>query len=108
MGTHSSILAGKIPCTEEPTVHGVTKSWLRLKRLSTHTYGKVLFLPTLIFKFLKPYSEKEWTTLITNSNLQMKTTTKRSKMPNAIPNQFLHQFEEILTRKYLVKESQMP
>ena len=26
MGTHSSILAWEIPCTEEPTAHGVTKS----------------------------------------------------------------------------------
>ena len=34
MATHSSILAWKIPWTEEPgglhTVHGVTKSWIRL------------------------------------------------------------------------------
>ena len=26
MATHSSILAWEIPCTEEPTAHGVTKS----------------------------------------------------------------------------------
>ena len=33
MAAHSSILARKIPLTEEPgeaTVHGVTKSWTRL------------------------------------------------------------------------------
>ena len=33
MATHSSILAWKIPWTEEPggaTVHGVAKSWTRL------------------------------------------------------------------------------
>ena len=30
MATHSSILARRIPWTEEPTVHGVTKSWIRL------------------------------------------------------------------------------
>ena len=34
VATHSSILAWKIPWTEEPgglhTVHGVTKSWIRL------------------------------------------------------------------------------
>ena len=34
MATHSSILAWTIPWTEEPgglhTVHGVTKSWIRL------------------------------------------------------------------------------
>ena len=38
METHSSILAWRIPRTEKPggaTVHGVTQSWTRLKRLST-------------------------------------------------------------------------
>ena len=30
MATHSSILAWRIPWTEEPTVHGVAKSWTRL------------------------------------------------------------------------------
>ena len=30
MATHSSILSRRIPWTEEPTVHGVTKSWIRL------------------------------------------------------------------------------
>ena len=39
MATHSSILAWRIPWTEEPgglhTVHGVAKSWTRLKQLST-------------------------------------------------------------------------
>ena len=38
---HSSTLAWKIPWTEEPdrlhTVHRVTKSWTRLKRLDTFT-----------------------------------------------------------------------
>ena len=40
MATHSSILAWKIPCTEEPgrMVCGVTKSWTLLKSLSAHTY----------------------------------------------------------------------
>ena len=41
MATHSSILAWKIPWTEEPgglhTVHGVTKSWTHLSDLA-HTY----------------------------------------------------------------------
>ena len=38
MATNSSILAWRIPWTEEPGVlHGVTKSWTRLKRLSMHT-----------------------------------------------------------------------
>ena len=39
MATHSSILAWGIPQTEEPgglTVHRVTKSRMRLKRLSMH------------------------------------------------------------------------
>ena len=40
MATHSSILAWKIPWTEEPgrlhTVHGITQSWARPKRLSTN------------------------------------------------------------------------
>ena len=47
MATHSSILAWRIPWTEEPgsgvgvgaewvTVHEVTKSWKQLKQLSTH------------------------------------------------------------------------
>ena len=39
MATHSSILAWKIPWTERgawwATVHGVAKSWTRLKQLST-------------------------------------------------------------------------
>ena len=40
METHSSIIAWRIPWTEEPggaTVHKVTKSRTQLKRLSTHT-----------------------------------------------------------------------
>ena len=43
MATHSSILAWRIPRTEEPgglhTVHRVTKSWTQLKQLSTHACG---------------------------------------------------------------------
>ena len=41
MPTHSSILAWRIPWTEEPggaTVHGVTKSRARLKRLGTQGF----------------------------------------------------------------------
>ena len=30
MAIHCSILAWRIPWTEEPTVHGLTKSWTRL------------------------------------------------------------------------------
>ena len=37
MATHSSILAWRIPWTEEPGgLHGVTQSWTQLKRLSMH------------------------------------------------------------------------
>ena len=38
--THSSVLAWRIPMDRgdwQATVHRVTKSWTRLKRLSTHT-----------------------------------------------------------------------
>ena len=42
MATHSSILACRIPWTEEPewaTVHGVTQSWTRLSGFThTHTH----------------------------------------------------------------------
>ena len=34
--THPSVLAWRIPWTEEATVHRVTKSWTRLKQLSMH------------------------------------------------------------------------
>ena len=40
MATHSSILAWRIPRTEEPggaTIHGVAKSRTRLKQLNTYT-----------------------------------------------------------------------
>ena len=36
MATHSSVLVWRIPWTEEPTVHGVTKSLTRLEQLSMH------------------------------------------------------------------------
>ena len=43
MATHYSILAWRIQWMEEPgaTVHGITKSWTRLKRLSMHTHRDV-------------------------------------------------------------------
>ena len=37
MATYSSILAWRIPCTEEPTIHTDAKSWTYLKLLNTHT-----------------------------------------------------------------------
>ena len=37
MGTHSNILAWKIPWTKDPGGHRIAKSWTWLKRLSTHT-----------------------------------------------------------------------
>ena len=37
MATYSSILAWRIPWTEEPAVHRVAKSLTRLEQLSTHT-----------------------------------------------------------------------
>ena len=45
MATHSSVLAWRIPGTEEPgaTVRGVTQSWARLKRLSTRSRRKVVY-----------------------------------------------------------------
>ena len=45
MALHSSILAWRIPGTEEPgglhTVHGVTKTRLKLLSLQAHPYGYV-------------------------------------------------------------------
>ena len=41
MATHSSILAWRIPWTEEPGgVHGVAKNQTQQKELSTHSPGK--------------------------------------------------------------------
>ena len=46
MATHSSILAWKIPWTEEPdyslqaTVHGVAKNWTRLSNFTTSSRGQ--------------------------------------------------------------------
>ena len=42
MATHSSILAWKIPWTEEPTVHGVAKSQTQLSNFtSLHIHPKL-------------------------------------------------------------------
>ena len=43
MATHSSILAWKIPCTEEPgrlQVHGVTKNQTRMREFHFYSYYK--------------------------------------------------------------------
>ena len=41
MATHSSVLAWRIPWTEEPVMgHGVTKSWAQLKRFSMLPTGR--------------------------------------------------------------------
>ena len=56
METHSSILAWRIPWTEEPgnTVHVVAKSGTQLNRLRTHTLPVLycsIFLLLFITKF---------------------------------------------------------
>ena len=46
MATHSSILAWRIPWTEEPgglRVHRIAKSWTRLKQFSTHSWFTLLY-----------------------------------------------------------------
>ena len=43
MATHSSILAWRIPCREEPeaaTTHGVAKIWTQLSDFHFHLMGK--------------------------------------------------------------------
>ena len=52
MATHSSILAWRIPWTEEPggpQSTGSTKSWTRLKWLSTHTHIKQITNNDLLY-----------------------------------------------------------
>ena len=50
MATHSSILAWRIPWTEEPTVYGVAKSQAQLKRLPTQTLWESLNLTRSLFR----------------------------------------------------------
>ena len=54
MATHSSILAWRIPWTEEPGgLHGVAKSWTRLKWLSMHAISwEVLIWIDMILTWL--------------------------------------------------------
>ena len=40
MAIHSSIFVWRIPWTEQPTVHKITKRQTQLNRLSTHMYAK--------------------------------------------------------------------
>ena len=44
MATHSSILAWRVPWTEEPGVHGVTKSWTQLSNQQFHFFHLVLYI----------------------------------------------------------------
>ena len=51
MATHSNILAWRIPWTEEPgraTVHRVTKTWTRLKQLSTHALRRHMYILSVL------------------------------------------------------------
>ena len=66
MATHSSILAWRVPRTEEPawwaTVHRVAKSQTQLKQLSTHTnaYRYIHLksdLSSLLFLYV-PFNQK--------------------------------------------------
>ena len=62
MATHSSILAWRIPWTEEPgglQVHRSTQSWTQLKWLSTHLFCCYLFGFHFLFdvEFFCMYSE---------------------------------------------------
>ena len=56
MATHSSVLAWRIPWTEEPgslTVHGVAKSWMRLNTSTYNLFLKiVLSLREFLWKFV--------------------------------------------------------
>ena len=49
MATHSSVLAWRIPRTEEAAVYGVTQSWTRLKQLSSVSYRTYVMLDIKIY-----------------------------------------------------------
>ena len=52
MATHSSILAWRIPWTEEPgglTVDGVTKIWIQLKRLNMYACRIYIYIYIYIY-----------------------------------------------------------
>ena len=73
MATHSSILAWRIPMDGGvwwATVHGLTKSWTQLKRLSTHTHKKQLlsaYVPGNLLDPLHRSSHLNPSTLMNNS-----------------------------------------
>ena len=62
MATHSSSLAWRIPWTDEPggwaTVHGVTKSWTRLRDKTRKFEVLNICISVLLMKY-KPISLKE-------------------------------------------------
>ena len=64
MATHSTVLAWRIPWTEEPGGHRVAKHWTQLKRLSMHVkqiynLGQVIYSESG-FPCLKIRSKNTW------------------------------------------------
>ena len=72
MATHSSILAWKIPWTEEPVVHGVTESDVT-EWLNTHTTESPCYTP------------KTNATLQINYTLEKKNEVEMSRRSGRIP-----------------------
>ena len=64
MATHSSILAWRIPWTRGAwwaTVHGISESWTRLKRLSTCFWFCILSFPTSVpLRILLMFQGFDW------------------------------------------------
>ena len=62
MATHSSILALKISWAEKPgRMHGVAKTWTRLKRLTTHCLVQVRVILSLSVVIFSKGSKIVWT-----------------------------------------------
>ena len=59
--THSSILAWRIPWTEEPGGHWFAKIWTRLKQLSTHT---------MIFQASKFHLQSGWAFTVVKNDVK--------------------------------------
>ena len=81
MATHSSILALRIPWTEEPgrlIVHRISKSWTWLKWLSKHAHAKEVLIEDIVsicknvFSSLLPFTPMDLCT--DNVCLQSKST----------------------------------